>query len=49
MAQKYSNRNNEIQPYKSPNEDFIQTETKKLFKVVESFCRISGINSEYGI
>ena len=46
MAQKYSNRNNEIQPYKSPNEDFIQTETKKLFKVVESFCRISGINSD---
>lgn len=46
MARENSDRNNIIQPYSVPGEEFIKTETEKLFNVVKSFCKTAGINPD---
>lgn len=45
MINNNSGRNNIIHPYCSPTEDFIKTETEKLFEIVKSFCKISNIDT----
>ena len=46
MAHTHNGKNNIIQPYKSPSDDFIKSEVEKLFKVVKSFCKTSCIDPD---